>query len=78
GLTGRLRSKADQEQDQERLASHRGYAWCWSQLLLQQQQIHKLLRSQTLASHRFNPPFFRNPQATGICLPLARLLRKPL
>ncbi|MDD1948022.1 hypothetical protein, partial [Pseudomonas carnis] len=27
GLTGRLRSKADQEQDQdqERLASHRGY-----------------------------------------------------
>ncbi|MBY8930356.1 hypothetical protein J1G34_15035, partial [Pseudomonas sp. Wu6] len=25
GLTGRLRSKADQ--DQERLASHRGYGW---------------------------------------------------
>ncbi|MGN7443091.1 hypothetical protein ACTHO9_18935, partial [Pseudomonas lactis] len=25
GLTGRLRSKA--EQDQERLASHRGYRW---------------------------------------------------
>ncbi|AZE91494.1 Threonine synthase [Pseudomonas orientalis] len=27
GLTGRLRSKADQDQDQERLASHRGYGW---------------------------------------------------
>ncbi len=27
GLTGRLRSKADQEQDQKRLASHRGYLW---------------------------------------------------
>ena len=25
GLTGRLRSRADQDQDQERLASHRGY-----------------------------------------------------
>ncbi len=27
GLTGRLGSKADQEQEQERLASHRGYGW---------------------------------------------------
>ncbi|MEG8248600.1 hypothetical protein U3E46_26810, partial [Pseudomonas paracarnis] len=27
GLTGRLRSKAEQDQDQERLASHRGYRW---------------------------------------------------
>ncbi|CRM19043.1 hypothetical protein [Pseudomonas sp. 28 E 9] len=27
GLTGRLRSKADQDRDQERLASHRGYRW---------------------------------------------------
>ncbi|RZI24435.1 hypothetical protein EUX58_12890 [Pseudomonas sp. 770NI] len=25
GLTGRLKSKADQDQDQQRLASHRGY-----------------------------------------------------
>ena len=54
GLTGRLRSRADQE----RLASHREYVWRRrSPLLLQQQQIHKSLRYQTLASQRFNPPF---------------------
>jgi len=29
GLTGRLRSRSKADQEQERLASHRGYRWLW-------------------------------------------------